>query len=403
MPYKRKRGSSQQLQVYKGKNPITGKKEYYYETFRGTDYQADKRLAAIQTDMDRSEFIEPSKLTFYQFLKEEFLPHIKSDKSLGTWEEYNGIVENHIKNDPLGKMIITKITNREATGYKLRMLETPCLKRKNRTLSPKTVKNHIIMLKAAFNYACELGMFNHNPLKYLRFPEVPDFTPVVFNEEDAHNFINAAESLVLLAKGNPEKYYTAFKFYLYFLLAIYTGMRQGELRGLRWTDINTQTGLISVTQQVRKEGDHAIYKKPKTRASKTSVSFDLNFIPLFDEHKKGQLWDMQKCKDLQKEYKANHLVFAAYNGNPLGWKVIKRNFDCICDAAKVPRIRRHDLRHSCATLLLAEGVPLKVVQERLRHASIKITADIYSHVLPKMQQDANEKMNQVLKFKTRLN
>jgi integrase len=376
--YKRKRGDAWQLQVYKPDG------SRYFETFRGTPAQADKRLAELQTDIDRQEFIEPSKLTFYAFLKNEFLPHIKADKSIGTWEDYNSITEKHIKQDPLGKMILTKITNREATAYKLRKLGSDRIDGRPGKLSPKTVKNHIILIKAAFNYACEMGMFKYSPVQYLKYPELPDFEPVVFTEDQAHKFIEAAADN---------------KLYLFFLLAIYTGMRQGELRGLRWSDVDIEKCMLSVIQQVRKSGNKAIYKKPKTRASKTSVSFDATLASLFEPHKRDQMKDMAKCAALGMKYKDNHLVFAGYNGNPLDRKVIERNFGYICEAARVPKIRLHDLRHSCATLLLGEGVPLKVVQESLRQADIRTTGDTYSHVLPKMQAEANEKMNKVLKFK----
>lgn len=103
-------------------------------------------------------------------------------------------------------------------------------------------------------------------------------------------------------------------------------MRQGELRGLRWSDINTNTCLLSVNQQVRGSGNKAIYKKPKTKASKSSVSFDPEFIPLFEVHRKNQLKDMERCATLGEIYHDNHLVFSGFNGNPLDRIVIERNF-----------------------------------------------------------------------------
>jgi integrase len=382
--YKRKRGKGWELQIYKGRNPETGEKEYHSEMFYGTEYQADKKLAEMSTDVDRGEFVEPAKVTFYEYLKGEFLPHILADDDLGTWEDYNGITENHIKNDPLGRMIITKITTREVEAYKIKKLNSDRIDGRPGKLSAKTVKNHIIMIKAAFNYACYLKMFNFSPIHYVKYPKVPKYKPVVFTEEQACRFIEAA---------------TDNKLYLYFLLAIYTGMRQGELRGFRWSDVDEKTCLISINQQVRGSGNKARYKDPKTEESVSTVSFDLEFIPLFEEHRRRQMEDMNKCALLGEIYKNNHLVFAGYNGNPLDRKVIVRNFGYICKVAEVPEIRLHDLRHSCATILIASGVHLKTVQERLRHRDIRTTGNIYSHVLPKMQQEANEKMNKVLKFK----
>jgi integrase len=323
--------------------------------------QADKRLAEIQTDIDRQEFIEPSKLTFYQYLKEEFLPHIKTDDDLGTWEDYLSITENHIKPDPLGRMILTKITPREVEAYKAKKLNSDRIDGRPGKLSPKTVKNHIILIKAAFNYACYLKMFNFSPIHYVKYPKVPKYKPAVFTEEQACQFIEAAADN---------------KLYLFFLLAIYTGMRQGELRGFCRSDVDENTCLISINQQVRGGGNKARYKDPKTEESISTVSFDPEFIPLFESHRKEQMQDMERCLALGETYKNKHLVFAAYNGNPLDRKVITRNFGYICTVAGVPEIRLHDLRHSCATILIASRVHLKTVQERLRHQDIRTTGNI---------------------------
>lgn len=386
MGYKRRRGKTGdvwELQVYKGINPETGKKEYYYETFHGTARQADKRIEEIETDMARGEFIEPSQLTFYEFLRDEFLPHIKMDAKPGSYQDYLSITENHIKNDPLGRMIITDITVRHVEAYKRRKLEGSRLDGRPGTLSPKTVKNHIILIKAAFNYACVLGMFKYNPVQHATFPKVPKFKPVVFTEDEAARFVQAAAD-------NP--------YFLLFLLAIYTGLREGELRGLTWPAIDLENCRISVLQTVRGEGKTAIYGEPKTEESIGAVTFDPSFVPLFEQQRRKQMEDMEKCSRLGIKYNNRHLVFATYTGNPIRTKTIYTNFEKIIEAAGVRKIRFHDLRHSCATLLIAEGVPLKVVQERLRHADIRTTGNIYSHVLPKMQEEANAKMGKILKL-----
>jgi integrase len=96
---------------------------------------------------------------------------------------------------------------------------------------------------------------------------------------------------------------------------------------------------------------------------------------------------------------ARELAYASLNGNPIDRKVITRHITHICNDANIPEINPHGFRHTCATLLISEGVPIKVVQERLRQADFRTTANIYSHVLPKMQAEANEKMSKVLKFK----
>lgn len=333
--------------------------------------------------MARGDFIEPSELTFYEFLRDEFLPHIKIDAKPGSYQDYLSITENHIKNDPLGRTIITDITARYVEAYKRRKLDGPRLDGRPGGLSPKTVKNHIILIKAAFNYACLLGMFKYNPVQYASFPKVSKYKPIVFTEEEAVQFIQTAAD-------DP--------YYLFFLLAIYTGLREGELRGLTWPAVDLENCRISVMQTVRGEGKKAIYGEPKTEESIGAVTFDPTFIPLFEHQRRKQMEDMEKCRRLGIVYNNRHLVFATYTGNPVGRRIIIKHFNQIIEAAGVRKIRFHDLRHSCATLLISKGVPLKVVQERLRHADIRTTGNIYSHVLPRMQEEANEKMGKILKL-----
>lgn len=387
MGYKRQRGKdglTWELQIYKGIDPVTGKKDYYYETFHGTDKEADERIKEIEVDMKRGEFVEPSQLTFYEFLRDEFLPHIEADATIGTWEDYHAITENHIKKDPLGRTILTDVTARHIEAYKRRKLQAPRLDGRPGTLSPKTVKNHIIMIKAAFKYACVLGMFKINPVEHVTFPKGDKFKPAVLNPAEAAAFVEAA---------------AGSRYYLFFLLAIYTGMRQGELRGLRWSDVDLEKCTITIIQKVRKDGNKAVYGDPKTEESTGMISFDPEFIPLFERHRREQMEDMAKSAKLGLEYKDKHLVFAGSTGNPLDRKVIDRNLKKILKEAGITKhIRPHDLRHSCATLLISQGIHLKTVQERLRHADIRTTGNIYSHVLPRMQQEANAKMGKVLKI-----
>lgn len=390
MGSKRRRGGIWELQVYRGRDPVSGRKQYYYESFRGTERQAERRLAEIETDMARKEFTEPSRLSFYEYLINEFLPHIRADATLGTWEDYASITEHHLRNDALGRTVLTDITARHVEAYKLRKLAGPRADGRPGTLSPKTVKNHIVLIKAAIRYACVLGMLKTDPVRYVTFPKVPRHQPRFFTEEQAAAFLDAA-SRYAEAEGSV-------KFYLYFLLAIYTGLRQGELRAVRWSAVDLEHSLIAVTQKVRRTGDKAVFSDPKTEGSYATVSFDAGFADLFKQLRKEQVYDREKCLRLGITYRDHGLVFAGYYGNPLDRKVVVRALSQICRDAGVPEINPHGLRHTCATLLISSGVHLKTVQERLRHADIRTTGNIYSHVLPRMQEDANRRLNKVLRI-----
>ncbi len=377
MGYKRKRGPNvYQLQVYKGRCPDTGKKQYYYETFHGTDRQADQRMKEIEVDINRKDFVEPSKLSLYEFIKSEFLPHVKINSKTSTHNSYVGILKNHLKDNSLGRTMLTDVGVRHVERYKQQKLAT--------NLAPKTVKNHIILIKAAYSYACRLGMFAVNPIKHASYPKVPIYRPTVFTKKQAAQFIRAAE--------NNE-------YYLFFLLAIFTGLRLGEMRGLTWPALDLDNCRLTVLQTVGGEGRKAIYGEPKTEGSVASVTFDPSFVTLFEDQRKRQLMDMEKCLRLGITYDNRHLVFATYSGNPLRIQTIHTNLQRITKHARLPRIRFHDLRHTCATLLIASGVHLKTVQARLRHSDIRTTGNIYSHVVDSMQDEANAQMAKVLNLK----
>ncbi len=376
-----KRGENSWLiRIYDGIDPETGKKKYLPETFHGTADEADDRIHEIITDRNRGEYIEPSKMTFGEYLL-HWLENIKNTISEGSYDDYKTHVKKHLLKDKITKVKLLKLTALDIQGYLNRKLGSPRVDGRPGGVSAKTTKNHLGTIKKALKDACIWRILKENPAQYVTAPKVPKKKMKVFTEEEALKFLDTA---------------VTDRFYLLFLFAIYTGLRQGELRGLTWTDLDLKKCTVPIQQTIRKSGEKAIYKEPKTDESIASVSFSPEFVPLFDAHRKQQVAARLASK---LEYEDHDLVFCSYNGRPIDLKILTKHFRQVIDKAKVPRIRFHDLRHSCASILISEGVHLKTVQERLRHADIRTTGNIYSHVVPKMQQEANDTMSRVLKIK----
>lgn len=387
MGYKRKRGDSWQLEVYRGLDPETGKKIIYRETFKGTERQADKRLAELETDKDRGELIEPNKTLFYKYLIDIFLPGVKGDLESGTYEEYEGIVKNHIKNDPLARMRLSDIDLIHLEQYKIRKLNSPRVdgrKDKNGNplpLSNKTVKNHLIMLKAAFSYACRMRILKYNPAQYLTYPQITKFKPVIWTEEQAGRFLDVA---------------FWDRFYFLFLLAIFYSKRKGEIRGLRRQDVDLQALTASIRQSVRKSGYSAEFKNLKDQDSEHVLELEKWMVPFFER----EFAERAKEKIAFGEgYNDNDLVFASYNGNPVKERTLNEHFKAVIKRAGLPEIRFHDLRHTCITIMLKRGWSLKHAQTRAAHADERTTANIYAHVTPDMQRDVNQDIAKALKLK----
>jgi integrase len=163
-------------------------------------------------------------------------------------------------------------------------------------------------------------------------------------------------------------------------------MRQGELLGLRWSDIDFLHGTGSIQQTMYRLGGTILFKEPKTARARRSVALPAALIAALRDHRESQA-GMRRV--LGSEYEDHDLVFCQPNGKPLhAHNIVQRDFRQVIYRAGLPRIRFHDLRHTHATHLLRAGVHPKVVQERLGHSTPAFTLAVYSHVLPGMQEEA---------------
>lgn len=168
-----------------------------------------------------------------------------------------------------------------------------------------------------------------------------------------------------------------------YVLAVHSGMRQGELLALKWADVNLRDGRLSVRRTITKSGGRLLLGEPKTAKSRRTVPLTAGSLSVLKAHRKRQLEEMMQRTGLWQD---NGLVFASEAGtliNPTNLR--RRHFASLLKRAGLPaETRFHDLRHTCATLLLSKGVHPKFVQELLGHANIAITLDTYSHVIPGM-------------------
>lgn len=170
-----------------------------------------------------------------------------------------------------------------------------------------------------------------------------------------------------------------------FLLALTTGMRRGELVGLRWSDVDLDRQRLSVQQQLVAVEYELQFTEPKTERSRRSVALDPGTVSALRAHRTRQA---QEKLLLGGEYDAGHLVFSSERGRPLHPMSLSEAFQRRARAAGLPAIRFHDLRHTYASLALAEGVHPKIVSDRLGHSSITVTIDTYSHALPALAEAA---------------
>ncbi|MEN3332070.1 MAG: integrase [Blastocatellia bacterium] len=251
-----------------------------------------------------------------------------------------------------------------------------------RGLSARTVRYTHVVINSAFKQAVKWRMLSRNPSAFVDLPRQARKEMQALSPEEAGRFLEAAAE---------------DRYGVLFTLALITGLRSEEYFGLQWKDVELVKGVVTVQRTLvwRTKGGGWYFGEPKTTKSRRNIPLPQMLVRRLTEHKVRQAEEKLKAGP---EYQKLDLVFATKKGGPLMHRNLLRNhFSPIVKRAGLPdSIRLYDLRHSCATLLLAAGEHPKVVSERLGHASITLTLDTYSHVLPSMQKAASEKLESLL-------
>ncbi len=244
-----------------------------------------------------------------------------------------------------------------------------------RGLSRNTVQRMHRVLHNALNRALEWGYVSRNVSSVVHPPTPKKYEFQPLTPEQVRRLLETALGTrweVLIA------------------LAVATSLREGELLGLQWGDIDLDARRLVVRRQL---GPGRRLVEPKSDSTRRSMQLPVYVVKLLREHRARQN-EARLIKG--HEYEDNDLVFATYTGQPLIARNVFREYKTLLRRAGLPDIRFHDLRHTAATLMLLQGVPVKVVQERLGHSQISLTLGTYSHVLPSMDQDAADKMDALL-------
>ena len=247
-------------------------------------------------------------------------------------------------------------------------------------LSPATVQKIHAVLHKALDQAASWSLVPRNPTESVKAPRPAPGEIRPLNREQAK---------ALLETARRERFEALY------VLAVTTGLRQGELLGLKWEDVDLENSLIRVRRTLIRNRGRLLLGEPKTKRSRRTVRLTEAAVQALKEYLARQIEQMERLGDL---YEDQGLIFATQRGtlvNPTNLR--KRSFAPLLEKAGLPPIRFHDLRHTCATLLLSRNVNLKIVSEMLGHATIAITLDTYSHVLPTMQDSATRALEDALR------
>jgi integrase len=356
------------VRVFLGRD-ATGKRRYHGRTVPGTKKDAQRYLTKVLRECDLDQFVEPSDRSLRAYLEDWLTSSVAARVAERTATDYAALLCRHIL-PPLGDRKLSQLTPAEIQRVYTRMTEAG--------LSARTVRYVHAILHAALEQAVKWMLLSRNPATHVDPPR---------NRRREIRVLSAEELGRFLACAREDRWYALWE-----LLAA-TGMRPGEALGLLWTDIEGHRIRIQRSLVRHANGRWAL-KEPKTPRARRTVTIPRTVEQTLQRHRKEQV---EQRLQVGPEYQDHGLVFAVSNGSPLDWNVaVRRHFKGIAKRAGLPGIRPYDLRHTCATLLLASGENVKVVSERLGHASAALTLDVYSHVLPDMQQRAAERMEQIL-------
>ena len=308
------------------------------------------------------------RLTVAEFLQQWLEAH-KAAVRPRTWTRYEEYVRRHAI-PAIGQVALSKLTPQRLQQLYADRLQVG--------LSPSTVHHLHAVLRTALAQAERWELVARNVATLVDPPRL---------ERHEMRTLSPEEARVLLETVRGERLEVLY------VLALSTGMRQGELLGLRWRDVNLESGTLQVRQALHATRDGYIFSEPKTHRSRRLIQLGQRAVGALRRHRVAQAAERLRVGSAWKD---NDLVFANEIGRPMDPSNLLKRFRRLLEDAGLPRLRFHDLRHTAATLLLGEGVHPKVVSDLLGHAQIGITLDLYSHVTPTMQQAAADALDAVL-------
>jgi integrase len=350
-------------------DPVTGRRRQPKRTYK-TKREAERGLAEWLAEIEHGTAVNDSKMTVSTYLEHWLDTSARHRVRHTTFESYQKLVRTYIL-PALGAVPLQRLTPAQVQAFYATQLASGRTGRKPDGLSPRTVRYLHAILHRALKEALQLGLVARNVTEAVAPPKAARPHVKAWDADDLRCFLAVA---------------TSDGYSPLWLLAAHTGMRQGEILGLRWQDVNLERGVLRIVQAVPTVRTGVQFAAPKSGSGRT-IALDAPCVAALREHRVRQ---NERRLAAGAHWQDFDLVIASEVGTPLNHSNVYHRFVTLAARAGVPRIPYHGLRHTHATILMANGVHPKVVSECLGHADITITLSTYSHVLPQMQQQAAE-------------
>lgn len=378
-----KRGKTYTYRVYVGKDPITGKDKQISKGGFRTKKDAQLAAALIERQFHNGEYIEPSSLTL---------------EALGTaWlDAYSVDVKDstvRMRSQALKKLIaafnncqVQKVTKNDYQTFINDMAKAHSV-------------NHVKIIhttaRMLFQYAKEYTkIISKSPCDGIKLPKEKQTVEDIENEETSYNFMEKEELEAFLMAAKEHGLENDF---ILFTTLAYTGLRVGEVRSLKWTDIDFEAQTLRVTKTIHNVSNNR--KKfnlftPKTKKSIRTISIDPFVVDLLQRHQMEQEMVKQHNHMFYQDYS---FIFASSDGYPLTVTLINDRMKRVLALTGIDKsLSSHSWRHTHTALLIEAGVHIKEIQERLGHSSIQTTMDIYAKMTKNMKKDASSKFSKLM-------
>ena len=353
-----------------GRDPETGK-AIYKNVLGKTQAEAKAKLKQAIEEAKGLDAAKVGRYTVGQWMEVWFEHYAKVKVRPSSHQTYRGYIDNHIKPN-IGKIQLEKLTSLDLQKFYKKLLGKGRVDRiesrkQSNGLSAKTVQNIHQIISSAMKLAQEQKLIASNPTEGCALPRLEHREMQTLPVEQLQSFLREAKD-----SGVFELYY----------LELVTGLRRGELLGLKWEDVDLERGDLRVRRQIARINGEVVEAPLKTKNAYRTLPLAEDTVSILLEQKKkvaGSPW-----------------VFPSSTGGPISPDSVLHMLHRVLKRAGLPRIRFHDLRHTFATLALQNGVDVKTVSGMLGHFSAGFTLDTYAHVTTASQRQAAKTMGSVL-------
>lgn len=371
---KTKKGYAWQITVELPKDALTGKRVRRYKTVEGTKKEAERAMHQFISEIERGYYVADNKISISEWVRTWLDVYIIPNVSPTTLSRYQGMIRRYI--DPmLGHLQVQQLNTLAVQSWVNKLKISPA---SGKALSAATIKHAYHVLKGAMDKAVLAGIIYRTPCTGIMLPKGQKKPAVIFNETQIQQLIRAA-------KGTEME--------LVIDMELCLGLRRGELLGLQWQDIDWENNQIHIIRNRVIVDGKSVVKEPKTQSSVRTLDAPVMLMRKLRVHR-GRCIENQMRQGVG--YMVTDYIIVHPDGKPIYPEYLSQMLTKLLDRSGLPQCRFHDLRHLCASIMLLQGVNVKVAQERLGHKDIATTMNIYSHVLPSSARDAAEKIGELV-------